>query len=131
MNKVNELIKLSGLTEKQKALQTIVTALRKPWHMRHIDDYGEPKVYLSEHPFIVDYDEPVNFYGFSSDDIYPFLYEFLTTSINSPHFKFWLCPLVEDNNKHIIYGEIENTNSESLIVKNIGIVLRNHKFKIP
>lgn len=113
---LEKLKELSGPTEKQKALQTIILAIQKPWHLRHIENYGEPKVYLSEHPFIKDYDEPVTFHGFSSDDIYPFLYDFLLGSKSSPRFKFWLCPAEDNPNHHLIYGEIENANFESLIV---------------
>lgn len=102
--------------DKRKALMTIVQAVRKPHYMQSEKNYGQPKVYLNDHPFIADYDEPVEFHGFSSDDIYPFIEALLRIIGHDPRLTFWLCPLENDNNKHNIYAEIEIANYMSSLV---------------
>lgn len=107
-----------GLNVKNlRALSVIVTALKKPLWKQHEENYGEPTVYLDNHPFISDYDDFVNFYGWGSDDIYPFLYTFLSQNLRSEEIilRFWLCPLEHNEKQHQIYGEIESEMGSAIV----------------
>jgi hypothetical protein len=102
--------------DKRKALETIFQAVKKPYHLQSDSHYGQPKVYLNDHPFVSDYIESVDFYGFGSDDIFPFIYAFLKNHTTEPKFIFWLCPLKQDNEKHNIYAEFDIENFSSSLV---------------
>ncbi|MCL4300740.1 MAG: hypothetical protein KJ077_33695 [Anaerolineae bacterium] len=90
---------------KQQALNTIVKALKKP---DYIGKYDEP-ITLIEHPFIPRTDpahpDLIDFTGFGSDDIYPFLACLLGTYQPVTQIILWLCRQKDEVAHHQIFAE--------------------------